>query len=221
VGRRRYSLFQVFANRLFIAKIVMFLHQTVEQRLLRGAAHLLELERLKFVQRIFDGSLIDQHRFRPGSLGQRIMPHITDRRQRDLPSPLQHQQHAAAYHVAQRAIRLAPLPGFAYSDRQLATAFLRIMGLSLGGYYEPRAVAFESRFALGAVWGAYHDWARCRWPAAAFSAVLLRVGRRRRPVAREYMQSKEFADDIKNFNVSDIVDAETTILIPSTGSPLH
>ncbi|HWU04175.1 MAG TPA: alpha/beta fold hydrolase [Novosphingobium sp.] len=33
-----------------------------------------------------------------------------------------------------------------------------MMGLSLGGYYAPRAVAFEPRLALGAVWGANHDW---------------------------------------------------------------
>ncbi len=32
-------------------------------------------------------------------------------------------------------------------------------GISLGGYYAPRAVAFEPRFASGAVWGANHDWA--------------------------------------------------------------
>jgi pimeloyl-ACP methyl ester carboxylesterase len=32
-------------------------------------------------------------------------------------------------------------------------------GISLGGYYVPRAVAFEPRFAAGAVWGANHDWA--------------------------------------------------------------
>lgn len=32
-------------------------------------------------------------------------------------------------------------------------------GISLGGYYTPRAVAFEPRFAAGAVWGANHDWA--------------------------------------------------------------
>ena len=31
-------------------------------------------------------------------------------------------------------------------------------GISLGGYYTPRAVAFELRFALGAVWGANHNW---------------------------------------------------------------
>jgi dienelactone hydrolase len=34
-----------------------------------------------------------------------------------------------------------------------------IVGISLGGYFTPRAVAFEPRFAAGAVWGANHDWA--------------------------------------------------------------
>lgn len=33
-----------------------------------------------------------------------------------------------------------------------------VQGVSLGGYYAPRAVAFEPRFALGAVWGANHNW---------------------------------------------------------------
>jgi dienelactone hydrolase len=32
-------------------------------------------------------------------------------------------------------------------------------GVSLAGYFVPRAVAFEPRFAAGAVWGANHDWA--------------------------------------------------------------
>ena len=31
-------------------------------------------------------------------------------------------------------------------------------GVSLGGYFCPRAVAFEPRFACGLVWGANHDW---------------------------------------------------------------
>lgn len=31
-------------------------------------------------------------------------------------------------------------------------------GVSLGGYFCPRAVAFEPRFVCGAVWGANHDW---------------------------------------------------------------
>jgi dienelactone hydrolase len=34
-----------------------------------------------------------------------------------------------------------------------------ITGISLGGHFAPRAVAFEPRFAAGAVWGANHNWA--------------------------------------------------------------
>lgn len=37
-------------------------------------------------------------------------------------------------------------------------ARIGIIGISLGGYYAPRAVAFEPRFALGAVIGANHNW---------------------------------------------------------------
>jgi dienelactone hydrolase len=33
-----------------------------------------------------------------------------------------------------------------------------LLGVSLGGYYCPRAMAFEPRFALGVVWGANHQW---------------------------------------------------------------
>lgn len=33
-----------------------------------------------------------------------------------------------------------------------------LLGVSLGGYYAPRAVACEPRFALGVAWGANHDW---------------------------------------------------------------
>lgn len=38
-------------------------------------------------------------------------------------------------------------------------ARLGMTGISLGGYFAPRAVAFEPRFAAGAVWGANHNWA--------------------------------------------------------------
>jgi len=33
-----------------------------------------------------------------------------------------------------------------------------MMGWSLGGYYAPRAAAFEKRFALCVAWGANHFW---------------------------------------------------------------
>ena len=76
------------------------------------APHRFELQRLEVAQAAFDGGGIDWRHLRLGSVCQRIMPHVTHRRQRDLASPIQHQQHAAAHHVAQRAIGLAPLPGF-------------------------------------------------------------------------------------------------------------
>jgi dipeptidyl aminopeptidase/acylaminoacyl peptidase len=37
-------------------------------------------------------------------------------------------------------------------------ARIGITGWSLGGYYAPRAAAFEERFALCVAWGANHDW---------------------------------------------------------------
>jgi hypothetical protein len=45
-------------------------------------------------------------------------------------------------------------------------------------------------------------------------------GEEPREVVRRYMQSTEFAEDIRNFDVSDIVGVESTSLIPSTSSPL-
>lgn len=37
-------------------------------------------------------------------------------------------------------------------------AKLGMTGISLGGHFAPRAVAYEPRFASGAVWGANHNW---------------------------------------------------------------
>jgi len=39
------------------------------------------------------------------------------------------------------------------------SARIGMTGISLGGHFAPRAVAFEPRFASGAVWGANHNWA--------------------------------------------------------------
>jgi len=38
-------------------------------------------------------------------------------------------------------------------------ARIGIVGISLGGYFAPRAVAFEPRFASGVAWGGNHNWA--------------------------------------------------------------
>jgi len=70
------------------------------------------------------------------------------------------------------ALRLQDLPAIIDSERWASRWFdwlaaredvdaerIGMTGISLGGYYAPRAVAFEPRFASGAVWGANHDWA--------------------------------------------------------------
>ncbi|HET9511103.1 MAG TPA: alpha/beta hydrolase [Sphingomonas sp.] len=70
------------------------------------------------------------------------------------------------------ALRLQGLPATHASERwaspwvdwlegqpDVDPARIGMTGISLGGHYAPRAVAFEPRFASGAVWGANHDWA--------------------------------------------------------------
>jgi dienelactone hydrolase len=69
------------------------------------------------------------------------------------------------------ALRLHDLPATPYSERW-ASAYVDYLetrddvkvdaigmtGISLGGHYAPRAVAYEPRFASGAAWGANHNW---------------------------------------------------------------
>jgi len=52
----------------------------------------------------------------------------------------------------------SPVVDYLASRADIDPARIGMMGVSLGGYYTPRAVAFEPRFALGAVWGANHNW---------------------------------------------------------------
>jgi dienelactone hydrolase len=70
------------------------------------------------------------------------------------------------------ALRLQNLPATPYSEQWAAKAVdwleqqpevdaakIGMTGISLGGHYAPRAVAYEPRFASGACWGANHNWA--------------------------------------------------------------
>lgn len=70
------------------------------------------------------------------------------------------------------ALRLQEIPA-THASEQWASAWvdwleqqpfvdagrIGMSGISLGGHFAPRAVAFEPRFAAGAVWGANHNWA--------------------------------------------------------------
>lgn len=69
------------------------------------------------------------------------------------------------------ALRLQNLPATAHSEAWASKAVewleqqaevdpkaIGMTGISLGGHYAPRAVAYEPRFASGACWGANHNW---------------------------------------------------------------
>ena len=69
------------------------------------------------------------------------------------------------------ALRLGGLPVDPHSEHWASKAVdwleqqaevdatrLGMTGISLGGHFAPRAVAYEPRFASGAVWGANHNW---------------------------------------------------------------
>lgn len=69
------------------------------------------------------------------------------------------------------ALRLQNLPATPYSERwaskwvdwleqqpEVNNARIGMTGISLGGHFAPRAVAYEPRFASGAAWGANHNW---------------------------------------------------------------
>ena len=71
------------------------------------------------------------------------------------------------------ALRLQQLPVDPHSESWASRGFdwlaarddvdatrIGMTGISLGGHFVPRAVAYEPRFAAGAVWGANHDWAQ-------------------------------------------------------------
>lgn len=70
------------------------------------------------------------------------------------------------------ALRLQDLPATPYSEQWASKAIdwleqrpdvdasrIGMTGISLGGHFAPRAVAYEPRFASGACWGANHNWA--------------------------------------------------------------
>jgi len=69
------------------------------------------------------------------------------------------------------ALRLQGLPATPYSERwasrwvdwlearpEVDGTRIGMTGISLGGHFAPRAVAYEPRFVSGAAWGANHNW---------------------------------------------------------------
>lgn len=88
-------------------------------------------------------------------------------------------------------------------DRDRIAAF----GISLGGYYCPRAVAFEPRFCCAAIWGANHDW------RAVQQARLKREGENPVPHYWKHVEwvfgakdQKEFFEIAENMHLNGVLD---------------
>jgi hypothetical protein len=119
---------------------------------------------------------------------------------------------------------VTPAPRFTQEEATMRTFELRVYKLrtkeALDFYMEtvyPRHLRSFPLFGIEAhgFWTAKEDVEPRLFVLASYA-----VGNDPGEVARRYMQSTEFADEIKDFNVSDIVGVESTILIPSTQSPL-
>lgn len=85
-----------------------------------------------------------------------------------------------------------------------------VAGWSLGGYYAPRAAAFEKRFALCVAWGANHDWGEVQ------RRRLEREGERPVPHYWEHVlwvwghtDLKEFVDFADGINLEGVVEKIT------------
>ena len=130
LSARLYQILQVLAHRLLIAEIVILLHQAVEQRLFRRAPHLHKFKRSETAKRSANRTVIGDHRLGPLHAPLIDSAPAFHRRQLDLPRTVKHQQESAAYHVAQRAVGLLPLPSFTKLPRQLPSAQFRMLSIS-------------------------------------------------------------------------------------------
>jgi hypothetical protein len=93
---------------------MIVLHQAVEQRLIGGAAHLLNPDGDQLLQWPLHRRGIDQHRLGPRTSRSALASNLPAHgRQLDLPGTLQHQQQAATDYVAQCSVGLFPTQGFA------------------------------------------------------------------------------------------------------------
>lgn len=93
-----------------------------------------------------------------------------------------------------------------------------IAGWSLGGYYAPRAAAFEKRIALAVAWGANYDWAEVQQKRLA------REGENPVPHYWDHVQwvfgatdLDDFIDKAKNMRLEGVVEHITVPFLVTHG----
>ena len=123
-----HHVLQVFAYGLLVAKVMMVLDQTVEERFIARAPDLLKVQGPKLAQRLLEGRGVNQDRGGPHAPDEWIGGSETNPGQLNRPRPAEHQQQAPADHVAQRPVGLLPLPSLAQFPGQRPSAGLRVFG---------------------------------------------------------------------------------------------
>src|SRR6266498_1399925 len=108
---------EVFSDRLRIPKIVVALNEAVEERFFPRTPHLAELERANSRQAGLEGCCSHERwGWLPAlrrSLPQGVVRNKPYLRQLDVAPAMEFQHEPPAHHVAQRAVRLPPVPGLA------------------------------------------------------------------------------------------------------------
>ncbi len=89
---------------------MMVLDQSIEQRLVRCAAHQPEFQRPQIFEASFDWGIINIGNAGTLVAKQWIVRSDFDRWQMDMSCAVQRQHQSTAYHAAWRAIRLDPIP---------------------------------------------------------------------------------------------------------------
>ena len=112
------EVFQVLADRLLIAQIVILREQAVEERLVGRPADLMEDQRAERAERLVDRRRVDEHRRRAPARSPRLTRRPLRWRELNVAGAMQPQEQAATDRIAGCAIGLAPLPHVAELQRQ-------------------------------------------------------------------------------------------------------
>ena len=101
----------MFAHGLRVAQVMVLLHEAVEERLIGRASHLTQRQGSKLRQAHLHGAFIALQGSRLDALAVVLVCCLAQGRQLDQSSPMQHEHHAAAHHVAKSTVGLYPVPG--------------------------------------------------------------------------------------------------------------
>jgi len=103
----------MLSNWLGISQVMILKYQAVVEFFKRSPSNLLNTQRLNLRKPFMNRRLIYFNFLWLFSTNEWIVGHNSSGRKLDISSSFQFEQEPSAYHIAQSAIRLNPIPGFA------------------------------------------------------------------------------------------------------------